>query len=48
MAATGGSQGGGISLALAGLMPDLPAIMPDVPFLCHYRRAMEITDKQPY
>lgn len=48
VAATGGSQGGGISLALAGLMPDLPAIMPDVPFLCHYRRAMEITDKQPY
>ncbi len=48
VAAAGGSQGGGISLAVAGLVPDLPVVMPDVPFLCHYRRAMEITDKQPY
>ncbi|HZQ06798.1 MAG TPA: acetylxylan esterase, partial [Anaerolineae bacterium] len=23
-------------------------VMPDVPFLCHYRRALEITDAQPY
>ena len=22
--------------------------MPDVPFLCHYRRATEITDAHPY
>ena len=48
VAVTGGSQGGGISLAVAGLMPDVPVTMPDVPFLCHYRRAMDITDKQPY
>lgn len=48
VAVTGGSQGGGISLAVAGLMPDVPVTMPDVPFLCHYRRAMEITDRQPY
>ena len=45
---TGGSQGGGISLAVAGLVPDLLAAMPDVPFLCHYRRATEIIDTQPY
>lgn len=46
--ATGGSQGGGISLAVAGLVPDLSATMPDVPFLCHYRRATEIVDTHPY
>jgi cephalosporin-C deacetylase len=23
-------------------------VMPDVPFLCHYRRATEITDASPY
>jgi cephalosporin-C deacetylase len=45
---TGGSQGGGITLAAAGLVPDVTASMPDVPFLCHYRRATEITDGHPY
>lgn len=45
---TGGSQGGGITLAVSGLVPDLTAVMPDVPFLCHYRRATEITDAPPY
>lgn len=45
---TGGSQGGGITLAAAGLVPDVAAVMPDVPFLCLYRRATEITDGFPY
>jgi cephalosporin-C deacetylase len=45
---TGGSQGGGISLAVAGLVDGLTAVMPNVPFLCHYRRATEITDAHPY
>lgn len=45
---TGGSQGGGIALAVAGLVPGLSAAMPDVPFLCHYRRATEIIDTYPY
>jgi cephalosporin-C deacetylase len=45
---TGGSQGGGITLAVAGLVDGLAAAMPDVPFLCHYRRATEITDAFPY
>jgi cephalosporin-C deacetylase len=45
---TGGSQGGGITLAAAGLVADLAAVMPDVPFMCHYRRATEITDSYPY
>jgi cephalosporin-C deacetylase len=48
IAITGGSQGGGITLAASGLMPDVVAAMPDVPFLCHYRRATEITDGFPY
>jgi cephalosporin-C deacetylase len=48
IAVTGGSQGGGITLAVSGLVPDVQAVMPDVPFLCHYRRATEITDSYPY
>jgi cephalosporin-C deacetylase len=48
VAVTGGSQGGGITLAAAGLVADLAAVMPDVPFMCHYRRATEITDSYPY
>jgi cephalosporin-C deacetylase len=48
IAVTGGSQGGGMTLAAAGLMPDLAAVLPDVPFLCHIRTATEITDAYPY
>jgi cephalosporin-C deacetylase len=44
----GGSQGGGITLAAAGLADGLAAVLPDVPFLCHYRRATAITDALPY
>jgi cephalosporin-C deacetylase len=45
---TGGSQGGGITLAAAGLSDGIAAALPDVPFLCQYRRATEITDAYPY
>jgi len=48
VAVLGNSQGGGVSLAAAGLIPDLSAVLCDVPFLCHYRRATEITDANPY
>jgi len=48
IALTGGSQGGGITIAAAGLVRDVAAAMPDVPFLCHYRRAVEIEDTYPY
>jgi len=48
VAVAGGSQGGGIALAVSGLIPDLAAVVTDVPFLCHYRRATEITDSMPY
>lgn len=48
IAVTGGSQGGGITIAAAGLS-DIPQVaMPDVPFLCHYKRATEIVDSAPY
>jgi cephalosporin-C deacetylase len=46
--ASGASQGGGLSIAVAGLVPDLLASLPDVPFLCHFRRATTITDASPY
>ena len=47
-AALGNSQGGGITLAVAGLVPDLLAVAPDVPFLCDFPRAITITDAKPY
>ncbi len=46
---TGGSQGGGITLAVAGLLAgQVAAAMPEVPFLCHYRRATELINTDPY
>ncbi|MGP3966397.1 acetylxylan esterase [Streptomyces sp. 6N223] len=45
----GGSQGGGLALAAAGLAGDaVAAALVDVPFLCHYRRASEIAGDGPY
>lgn len=44
----GGSQGGGIALAVAGLVPDLAAVAAYVPFLCDFRRATVVTDADPY
>ncbi|MGW3088359.1 acetylxylan esterase [Streptomyces sp. NPDC001108] len=48
VAVLGGSQGGGLALAVAGLRDDVAAAVADVPFLCHYRRASQITDAGPY
>lgn len=48
IAVTGGSQGGGISLAVSALSPAVKIAMPDVPFLCHYRRATTINNSHPY
>ena len=49
---TGASQGGGISIAAAGLAGlagiELLGCAPDVPFLCHFERALQITDEDPY
>ncbi len=44
----GGSQGGGIALAATSLSKDVFAAMPDVPFLCNYKRATEVVDTYPY
>jgi len=48
IALTGRSQGGGIALAASVLEPSIPVVMPDVPFLCHFRRAADITPTAPY
>lgn len=48
IAVAGTSQGGGISIAVAALEPRVAALMPNVPFLCHFRRATGITDSAPY
>jgi cephalosporin-C deacetylase len=48
IAVTGVSQGGGISIAISGLVEGLSAVMPDVPYLCNFRRAVTITDELPY
>jgi cephalosporin-C deacetylase len=45
---TGISQGGGLTLAVAGLVDGLAAAMPDVPFLCDFRRAVDVADTDPY
>ncbi|MEU1415461.1 acetylxylan esterase [Streptomyces sp. NPDC005731] len=47
-AVLGTSQGGGITIAVGGLVPDLVAVAPDVPFLCDFPRATKLTDRNPY
>ena len=48
VAVTGGSQGGGIALAVAGLVPGLAAVMPDVPYLCDFWRGVTVATRDPY
>ncbi|WP_433044743.1 acetylxylan esterase [Dactylosporangium sp. CS-033363] len=48
VAVTGVSQGGGLALAVAGLVPDLAAVAADVPFLCDMRRGAERASTGPY
>ena len=45
---TGSSQGGGLSIAAAHLGDEVAAAMPDVPFLAHPRRAVDVTNAHPY
>ncbi|MFF3333505.1 acetylxylan esterase [Streptomyces sp. NPDC002888] len=47
-AAVGNSQGGGLALAVAGLVPDLAAAVVTAPLLCGIRRALDLTDAGPY
>jgi cephalosporin-C deacetylase len=44
----GGSQGGGMAIAAAGLVGDLAGVITDVPFMQHIRHATETTDGYPY
>ena len=48
IAVTGGSQGGGLAIAAAGLVPEVALCMPDVPFLSHFSRAVTLTDSAPF
>ncbi len=48
IAVCGGSQGGGISLAVAGLVPGLAGVMPDVPYLCDFYRSVGAASRDPY
>ena len=48
VAIAGGSQGGGITIAVAALTDGLVAAMPDVPFLCDFPRATRVAVRDPY
>jgi len=48
VAVAGGSQGGGLAIATAGLVPDLAGALVEVPFLCDFPRAIRIAGTQPY
>jgi cephalosporin-C deacetylase len=49
IALDGGSQGGGITLAAAGLCgKKIKLALVDVPFLCHFRRVITMVDSHPY
>ena len=48
LAITGGSQGGGITLAVAALSERPILALPDVPYLCDYRRAVQVAPAGPY
>jgi len=48
LAITGGSQGGAIALAVSALSDRPKLSLPDVPFLCDFRRAINITPQNPY
>lgn len=45
---TGGSQGGALAISVAGLVGDLSAATPDVPFLSDLPRAVHLLDRHPY
>jgi cephalosporin-C deacetylase len=48
IAVTGGSQGGGIAIAAAGLSPDVWALLPDVAFLCAWEHGTDVAMSDPY
>lgn len=48
IAVAGASQGGALSIAASSLNPRVAATLADVPFLCHFERAIGLTGSQPY
>jgi cephalosporin-C deacetylase len=48
LVAQGASQGGGLALAAGALADGVAAVLTDVPFLCHFRRAAELAIEGPY
>jgi cephalosporin-C deacetylase len=48
IAVAGVSQGGGLALAAGGLSDRVAAVVADVPFLCDFARAVEVSDELPY
>ena len=42
------SQGGGLAIAAAALADGVVAAMPDVPFLCDFARAVDVSTTTPY
>lgn len=48
IAVAGRSQGGGLAIAATALHDGVRVTLADVPFLCAYRRATELTDAAPY
>lgn len=44
----GVSQGGGLTLAVAALDSRPKVALPEVPYLCHFQRAVEVAVRHPY
>ncbi len=44
----GGSQGGGLSLAVSALAEGVTVAVADYPFLCHFQRAVNLAPAGPY
>jgi len=44
----GGSQGGALTLAVAALDHRPALAMPDMPYLCHFKRAVDMAMRMPY
>lgn len=48
VAVTGMSQGGALTLAVAALDPRPVLAMPEMPYLCHFQRAVDMAMRMPY
>ncbi len=46
--AEGGSQGGALTLAVSALHPKISLTLSDIPYLCHFKRSVELASSSPY